>query len=86
MEASLSIRFSRQQYWSALPFLLLGVLPDPELTSASPALAGGLFTTRAAWEAPLNCEQLIIMLINDDEAFTVAQLVKDLPAVQETWV
>ena len=23
---------------------------------------------------------------NDDEAFTVAQLVKDLPAMRETWV
>ena len=62
-QASLSIGFSRQEYWSALPFLLLGVLPDPQLKPASAALVGGLFTTRAMWEAPLNCEQLIIMLI-----------------------
>ena len=40
--------FSRQEYWSGLPFHLPGSLPDPglQLTSpASPALAGGFFTT-----------------------------------------
>ena len=46
--APLSMRFSRQQYWSGLPFPSLEDLPDPgiEPTSpASPALAGGFFTT-----------------------------------------
>ena len=40
--------FPRQEYWSGLPFPTPGDLPDPEieLTSlASPALAGGFFTT-----------------------------------------
>ena len=48
LQASLSMEFSRQKYWSELLFSTPGVLPDPgiELTSlASPALAGRFFTT-----------------------------------------
>ena len=47
-QASLSMGFSRQEYWSGLPFPSPGDLPNPgiELSSlASPALAGRLFTT-----------------------------------------
>ena len=47
-QAALSMEFSRQEYWSGLPFPPSGDLPDPriEVTSlASPALAGGFFTT-----------------------------------------
>ena len=42
------MKFSRQEYWSGLPFSLPGDLPDPgiEPTSlASPAWAGRFFTT-----------------------------------------
>ena len=50
------MRFSRQEYWSGLPFPSPGDLPNPgiELTSHisySFALAGGFFTTSATWEA-----------------------------------
>ena len=47
-QAPLSMGFSRQEYWSELPFPLLGDLPNPgiEPTSpTSPVLAGGFFTT-----------------------------------------
>ena len=37
--------FSRQEYWSGLPFPSLGDLPDPGIEPVSPALAGGFFTT-----------------------------------------
>ena len=40
--------FSRQEYWSGLPFPSPGDLPDPEIEPASPALASGFFTTTAA--------------------------------------
>ena len=53
-QAPLSMGFSRQGYWSGLPFPPPGDLPMPgmELTSLlSPALAGKFFTTSAAWEA-----------------------------------
>ena len=46
--------FSRQEYWSGLLCPPLGDLPDPGIEPASlmsPALAGGLFTTSATWEA-----------------------------------
>ena len=45
-QTPLSMGFSRQEYWSGLPFLLLGDLPDPEMeptSLASPTLANGLF-------------------------------------------
>ena len=43
-QAPPSMGFSRQEYWSGLPFLTPGDLPDPGTELASPALAGGLFT------------------------------------------
>ena len=52
----LSVGFSRQEYWSVLPFPSPGDLPNPGLkpaSLASPALAGGFFTTRATWEVPM---------------------------------
>ena len=55
-EAPLSLEFSRQEYWSRLPFPtprdLLG--PGIETSSfASPALVGGFFATSTTWEAYL---------------------------------
>ena len=44
----LSIRFSRQEYWSGLPFSPPGDLPNPgnePKSPASPILAGGFFIT-----------------------------------------
>jgi len=35
--ASLSMGFSRQEYWSGLPFPSPGDLPDPGIRSTSPA-------------------------------------------------
>ena len=40
--------FPRQEYWSGLPFPSPGDLPNPgieHMSPASPALAGGFFTT-----------------------------------------
>ena len=42
--APLSMKFSRQEYWSGLPFPPPGDLPNPETELASPALAGRFFT------------------------------------------
>ena len=53
-QAPLSMGFSRQEYWSGLSCPPPRDLPDPgiEPTSLmSLALAGGLFTTKATWEA-----------------------------------
>ena len=54
-QAPLSIGFSRQEYWTELPFPSPGDLPDPGIkrrSLMSPALAGGFFTTSTTWEAP----------------------------------
>ena len=37
--------FSRQEYWSGLPFPSPRDLPDPGIEPASAALAGGFLTT-----------------------------------------
>ena len=47
-QAPLSVGFSRQEYWSGVPFPLSGDLPNPGIKSISlesPALVGGFFTT-----------------------------------------
>ena len=50
-QAPLSMGFSRQEYWSGLPFPSPGDLPDPEIEPASPALAREFFTTAAPWSS-----------------------------------
>ena len=44
-QTPLSRGFSRQEYWSGLPFSPPGNLPNPGIKPMSPALAGGFFTT-----------------------------------------
>ena len=56
-QAPLSMGFSRQEYWSGLPFPSSGDLPHPgtEPTSFTfPALAGLFFTTSATWEGQIS--------------------------------
>ena len=53
-QAPLFMGFSRQEYWSGLPFPSSGDFPNPKIepmSLTSPALAGGFFTTSATWEA-----------------------------------
>ena len=59
-QAPLSTEFSKQEYWGGLPVPspgekeLLSSGPGIEPTSlASPALAGGFFTTGTTWEVPM---------------------------------
>ena len=54
-QALLSLGFSRQEYWSGLPYPPPGDLPDPGIKPmlfCPHALAGGSFTTSTSWEAP----------------------------------
>ena len=53
-QAPLSMGFPRQEYWSGVPFPSPGDLPDPRIeptSLASPALAGGCFTTEPSGKA-----------------------------------
>ena len=61
LQAPLSVGCSRQEYYSELPILTPGDLPNPGIqlvSPASPELAGGCFTSSATQEA------LKIQLIN----------------------
>ena len=54
LQAPLSMGFPRQEYWSGLPFLAPGDLPDPGIKCASPALASGFSSTEPPGK-PLTC-------------------------------
>ena len=50
LQAPLSMEFSQPEYWSGLPFLFLGDLPDPGMEPACltfPVLAEVFFVTSA---------------------------------------
>ena len=66
-QAPLSMEFSRQEYWSGLPWPPPGDLPNPGIgpsSLVSPALPGRFFTTSAPWEALMNdmcvCERMCV--------------------------
>ena len=67
-----SVGFSRQEYWSGLLFPSPGVLPNPGIEPRSPAL----------YAYALPSEPLGKFI----GASLVAQMVKRLPVVWETWV
>ena len=46
LQAHLSVRFSRQEYWNGLPLPSPGNLPGPGMEPVFPALVGGFFTTQ----------------------------------------
>ena len=116
--AALSMGFSRQEYWSGLPFPSPEDLSHPGIEPTSPALAGKFFTTKS----PRKPKQLPFtehLMLPDSSvgkesacnaegsgltpgsgrstgegtgyplqytwASLVAQVVKNLPPVQETW-
>ena len=54
LQAPVSLRLSRQEFWSGFPFPLPGALPNPGIVPtslAAPAMAGGFFTTSAIYKA-----------------------------------
>ena len=68
-QATLSMGFSRQGYWSGLPCPPPGDLPDSgiePMSLISLALTGKFFTTSATWEAPSPLFSKVIALISPD--------------------
>ena len=53
-QAPSSMGFSRQEYWSGLPFPSPGVLPNPRIKTGSPALQADSLSTEL-WRKPLKC-------------------------------
>ena len=65
-QAPLSMKFSRQNYWSGLPFPSPGDLPDSGIkpaSLASPALVGGFVTTCATWKASFDTINHILFYV-----------------------
>ena len=48
LQAPLLMEFFRQKYWSGVPFLPPGDLPNPGIEPESSALAGRFFTTESS--------------------------------------
>ena len=69
-QAPLTIVFSRQEYWSGLPFLSPGDLFDPGIKPLSPALAGGSLPLSHMGSPPTIY----------DRRFPAGSVVKNLPA------
>ena len=53
-QAPLSMGFSRQEYWSALPFPSPGDLPDPRIKPGSPALQVDALPAELLWKPQLS--------------------------------
>ena len=53
-QAPLSMGFSRQEYWSGLPFPSPGGLPDPGIEPRSPALEADALTSETPGNQDLN--------------------------------
>ena len=63
----LSMEFSRQGYWSGLPFSTPVDLPDPGIEPLSPmlpALAAGFFTTEPPGKSPLFKKKIFLLKDN----------------------
>ena len=70
------MEFSRQEYWSGLPFPSPGDLPNSGTKTLSPALsalAGGFFTTSATTEAKPSTTYTLLHLSPGDSALGAHQ-------------
>ena len=59
--------FPRQEYWSGIPFPSSGKLPDAGIEPASPALAGGFFTTEPPEKLFTKYQGCLIQVLEDPE-------------------
>ena len=59
-QASLFTEFSRQEYWSGLPFPSPGNFPDPEIEPRSPALQADALPSEP-WGSPHSSKKKLII-------------------------
>ena len=78
-QTSLSMGFSRQEYWSGLPFPSPGDLPDPGIESGSPALQA---------DSLLDCAMKEAWLISQEtgEMYLATDFGNGLPLLPSLWV
>ena len=90
------MKFSRQECWSGLPFPSPGDLPDPGTEPESPALQADSLLSESPGKSlntldEFKIYEFIMMLKKQNRcikspASLVAQMIKNLPAMQETQV
>ena len=81
-QAPLSMGFSKQEYWSGLPFPSPVDLPDPGIEPASlmsPALASRFFTTSTTQEASRQLN------FNANEQEVTAYILLENVLIQKSW-
>ena len=61
-EASPSMGFSRQEYWSGLPFPFPGDLPDPGIEPRSPTLEAEALTSEPPGKPYLNTNKSDVLI------------------------
>ena len=71
--APLPMKLSQKEYWSRLPFLAPGDLPEPEMETVSPALAGGSCTTSTAGKPQPGVHPPLYPRILNDRATYIIQ-------------
>ena len=60
-KAPLSMEFSRQEYWSGVPFPSPGDLPDPGIEPGSPALQAEALASEAPGKLPLRYSRCVFI-------------------------
>ena len=81
-QAPLSIEFSRQEYWTGLPFPSPRNLPDPGIESSSPALQANSLQRETIREA-LSFNKLFIKYRLSNSRFGVAHIFANFQGTQE---
>ena len=80
--------FSRQEYWSGLPFPSLGDLPNPAIEPGSPALQADSLPAEPGEKLHLLLvdfkKTMFYLLLEYGWTSLVTQTVKNMPAVRET--
>ena len=77
-QAPLSVEFSRQDYWSGLPFPSAGDLPNPGIKTKSPALQADSLPSEPPRKhlvsiiIPLNKQNYLLHFINENSSLTDA--------------
>ena len=64
--ATLSMEFSRQEYWGGLPFPAPGNLPNPEIEPGSPALQADSLLTELQQKPNLKLDPFKTSALKDD--------------------
>ena len=77
-QAPPSMEFSRQEYWSGLPFSSPGDLPDPGIEPGSPALQADALLSEPPGKSISFCVQVGIKLNSGFDALSCESLSKCL--------